>query len=268
MDGQFFVTGCTYPAKPIVTTTAGTMACAGDTIVLSTSAQTGVTYQWINGVTTVPGGNTNVLGATTSGAYKVLVNRCGVDSVSDPFPIMIQSPSPSFTYTHNGLDYTFTNNTVPLSGTDFVWSFSDGSPDQSTVNAFRSFAAADTYLVALRATDMATFCTDTFSLSIPVTTDTSDTTDTSTTSIEPHISDIPKEESCYIYPNPVSSVLNIITPYESAIRLVSINGIMVRETGPRKKVHVLDFSKIPDGLYFLQVLCDEGGVTRKIVVQH
>ncbi len=269
MDGQFFVTGCTYPSKPVINTSGGITACAGDTILLSTAAQPGVTYQWINGVTTVPGGNTYTLAATTSGAYKVLVNRCGVDSVSDPFPVTIQSPAPSFTYTHSGLDYTFTNTTVPLTGTDFIWSFSDGYPDQTTVNVFRTFTLADTYVVSLKASDAATLCTDTFFLSIPVTADTNDTTDTITTSIEPGILNIPKGENVYIYPNPASDMLYILADSEIEIRLMDISGSLVQQTAFKKRrAHVLHIGELPDGLYFLHIHGRGIVSVRKIWIRH
>src|SRR5690606_32826222 len=115
MDGSFFVTGCGFPARPIITSSSGNTACAGDTVKLSIAAQTGVAYEWTRNMATIPLATGSAYDAIVSGQYRVTARGCGVDSISDPFDITIHSlPMPSFSYTHNGLlAYDFVNTSAP-----------------------------------------------------------------------------------------------------------------------------------------------------------
>lgn len=160
MDGRFFVNGCDFPVKPVVSS-AGSIACTGDSLLLTTAAQAGCTYQWIKDGVTLTGATTNTCYATTSGTYKVLVNRCGMDSISAPYPVTVHAlPVVSFTWTANGNAFTFTNTSPATSGHDFLWRFSDGSLPQTGINASHTFLSQGSHWVMLRATNTITGCTD------------------------------------------------------------------------------------------------------------
>lgn len=193
MDGRFFVNGCNFPVTPLVSS-AGNAACMGDSLLLTTVVQAGCTYQWIKDGVTLTGETTNTCYATTSGAYKVLVNRCGMDSISVPCQVTVHAlPVVSFTWTANGNAYTFTNTSPVTSGHDFLWRFSDGSLPQSTINASHTFLTQGSHRIALSATNTATGCTD--SVIIPL-------------EVSLHIDDI--NTSAYsVFPNPARNIVII-----------------------------------------------------------
>ena len=260
MNGQFFVTGCNYPAKPVIVSTAGNTGCQGDTLRLSVLQQTGASYQWLNGMIAVPFATAATLAVTTSGTYRALVNRCGVDSISDAFPVVIHSPPlASFTETHTSLAYTFTNTTMQLTGTAFLWTFSDGTPSQTTVNAFHTFAAPGSYWVKLAATDISTFCSDTFLLPVQAATDTGMDVTNIIQNRDRHYS---------FFPNPVASAIRINTDDMTMVWITDVLGHTSAEARHRMRLHELDVSKLPAGMYVLHIQSGAGAVTEKIMVAH
>lgn len=234
MDGQFFVTGCSFPAKPVIS--GNSNACKGDTVLLSTNAQAGVSYTWLLGSTALPSAG-NTCKTTTSGNYKVIVNRCGVDSISTVFDLYIDTVKPSFTYTNTGLSYSFLNTTAPVSSYSYQWIFSDGSPLQTTVNATHIFASPGVYTVSLIARSIAAACTDT-------------TTDTLHVPLS--IGSMPSTQNS-VYPNPASDIVYL----PSAASVVLTDMLGRRYTFPPKQFnnqHIIDVSDMPPGVYTIQVL--------------
>lgn len=234
MDGQFFVTGCSFPAKPVIS--GNSNACKGDTVLLSTNAQAGVSYTWLLGSTALPfTGNT--CKAAKSGNYKVIVNRCGVDSTSAVFNLYIDTVMPSFTYTNTGLSYSFLNTTAPVSAYSYRWIFSDGSPVQTTVNAIHAFPTPGVYTVSLIAGSISAACADT-------------TTDT--LHVPLGIGSIPSIQNG-IYPNPASDIVYL--PSAASVVLTDILGRRYTfQPKPFNNQHIISVSDIQSGIYTIQVL--------------
>ncbi len=234
MDGQFFVTGCSFPAKPLIT--GNNNACKGDTVLLSTTAQSGVTYIWLLGSTALPyTGNT--CKAIMAGQYKVIVNRCGVDSTSAVFKLYIDTVKPSFTYTNTGLSYSFLNNTTPVGSYSYQWVFSDGSPVQTTVNATHIFASPGVYTVSLIANRIATTCTDT-------------TTDTIHVPLS--IGNIPSTDNS-IYPNPASTIVHIPTTTSPLLLTDVLGRQYVLQPQYNARETFINTANLPSGIYNLQI---------------
>lgn len=253
MTGSFIVTGCTPPAKPAIASANGSSACAGNAINLSTPAQTGATYQWYNGTTALSTSNT--LSATTAGSYTVKVSRCSMDSTSVPFMVMINTaPVPSFTQSHTGLTYTFTSTTPPpATGTNtYQWTFSDGSPVQTTSNATRTFAAPGTYTVTLKAT-------------------TPDNCSASTQStIQVALGVVTVAGGSYaVLPNPATSSLEVHTTIPATLSLIDFNGKLVAAPASISGIdQQIDVHALPAGIYLLRITTATGFAVEKISVMH
>ncbi len=250
MDGQFFVTGCSYPAKPVIT--GGTSACIGDTIVLHTQQQPDITYQWLNGSVSIPGTGDS-MSITASGNYKVLVNRCGVDSVSDLFPVTIHPlPVVGFTYTSSGNDYTFSNATVQLNHS-FVWSFGDGSPVATSFNANHIYTAQGTYEVVLQALDTVTGCSnaDTQKVQVVINTGTTKT------------SMIHK-----LYPNPATDYLYIKAVKGTLIQLIDVYGHVLYRGIILNEEESINIAAYSPGIYYLKLQQDDHLAAERISILH
>lgn len=253
MNGQFFVTGCSYPDKPVITSAGSAVACEGDTVLLSVPMLAGLSYQWIQGPTAIPQATSHTLPVTATGNYKVLVNRCGVDSVSDPFPVTIHPrPAATFTYTNTGLSFTFSSTYTSPETHTFLWTFDDGSPAQTTLLAYRTFSAAGNYRVSLMVTDTGTGCSDTFSSFITV----------NTVGITPL--DLRSPE---VFPNPASSVIHIRHFAEATILLMNPYGQQVaRGKTDQNGRYDMDVRHLPAGLYYLKTDTDQGRNVSRITL--
>jgi plastocyanin len=253
MDGVFFVSGCVYPSKPAINAT-GNSGCTGDIFILSTPSQAGVTYQWMNGPFSVPFSSSSSLKVNVTGSYKVVVNRCGMDSISDPFPVTIQSPpSASFTYTSNGLHFVFNSSAIADS---YLWKFSDGSPAQNTPQANITFAMPGIYTVSLQTRDFTTHCSDSF-----------------TTTVSAHSSvgiNQPILHEISVYPNPADSDMKVYCPQLRTVIFTDIYGHFYSLPFSKEQEHVCSIKtdQLPEGVYNIKLLSDEGVYNKLVWIQH
>ncbi len=261
MAGTFVVSGCTPPSTPAITSSNGSSACVGSTtpIMLSTSAQAGGTYQWFNGTTAVTGATASSLNVATTtanaGSYTVKVTRCSTTATSAAFPVTMNAlPVPAFTETHSGLTYNFTNTTPSSASNTYVWTFSDGSPNQTTTNATRTFAAVGSYTVTLKATTTATGCSATSS---PLT-------------IQAKLGVGTLAGASYsVLPNPAASFISINAPEGAAFHLTDMSGRAVNApTATLGKASRMDVSGVPAGLYLLRISYGGAIVTEQVSILH
>ena len=105
--------------------------CAGDSVLLTCSPASGVTFQWYNGVTSIPGATNFEYYPNAAGSYTVLVSGCGTPST----PVVVSlKPLPTITITPSivppricsGESITMTV-TVSPSNVSWVW-LQPGSP--------------------------------------------------------------------------------------------------------------------------------------------
>lgn len=253
MDGSFFVTGCSYPVKPVISTFPQNNICSGDSILLSTIYQSGATYTWLDQSFRVLSTRHDSVIINRADTYKVVVNRCGVDSTSDVIQVVVNAlPQPSFTYTSSGLSYNFTNTTSPLSTNSYSWSFSDGSSAQQSLHAAHTFTNPGNYTVTLTATDVATSCRDTSSTSLSATT-----------------SVINMGHAGYsFYPNPASTILRIHCGTKSTIQLKDVYGRNMMDALSVDGNYDLDVSSIPTGLYLLYAVAESRMSIQKVFITH
>ena len=127
----------TVNSNPIVSTSASgsTTFCQGNSVFFTANSGTGLTYQWLNNGSNIPGANTADFTATSAGSYAVIVqnsNGCSASSTANsvtvnPLPTATTSPTGTTTFcqgnsvtintnTGSGLSYQWQNNGVSISG--------------------------------------------------------------------------------------------------------------------------------------------------------
>ncbi|MCB9185345.1 MAG: T9SS type A sorting domain-containing protein [Flavobacteriales bacterium] len=210
------------------------------------------------------GGSTltsNVLlcGLTGGETYYVLVDGWGGATGDLTLTITEIGPSADFTSSATNLAVDFTDAST-ASGTivSWAWDFDDASATSTDQNPSYTFTAAGTYNVCLTVTDDAgcssTYCEDVMVTDIP-------------TSIAEAV-----EHGLEVYPNPSNGQFVVtIRGVEAPVQLtvIDVAGRAVYTEGAvlsgnyRKELNL----NVASGSYLLQVITDEGLVTRKILVQ-
>jgi hypothetical protein len=110
-------------------------------------------YQWQFNGTPIGGAGSNSLSVSQPGAYWVSAqDAMGCLGSSAPFLVSENPlPVPSFSFSANGLDVLFSNNST--NATTYSWNFGDGSPASSAASPAHSFAAPGVYFVTLEASN-------------------------------------------------------------------------------------------------------------------
>lgn len=243
MDGQFFVTGCSFPAKPDINITSQANVCAGDTIILRTIPQAGVSYKWYCGFALLSATADSAV-ATLSGSYRLVVNRCGVDSVSNVLNLNFHAlPAPSFTYTRAGLSYTCTNTTISANPCSYEWDFGDGSASSTGFHAVHTYTSSGSYLIKLKARDSLTGCTDSVSLNI---------------NAQLNIESASAGKAT-VMPNPAGSLLTInVSTLRAAFMISSAGQCLPLALSGGNGKYAADISNLGPGYYLLILETAEG----------
>lgn len=256
------LTGCTATSLPTVTTVGAgatpyiivggpTIFCEGETVQLLSSEPTGNT--WSTGETT------NSIFANATGLYTVTFTSAGgCTAVSTTVPVVV-NPLPTASFTYNavlgGLT-TFTN-----TSNDFVtsqWNFGDGTPWSNTTNPTHTYVGDGTFTVVL------TVGNDCGSITI----------NQQVTIVGTGIETLADGTSLELYPNPTSDVINLAfngsKTQNLTVRVVNTNGQLVytdavgQYAGQYK--NTIDLSQVAKGVYFVQLITDQGTINRKVVL--
>ncbi|MCZ2247505.1 MAG: GEVED domain-containing protein [Bacteroidia bacterium] len=257
------VTGCSATSQPIVTTVGAgatpyiivggpTIICEGESVQLLSSEISGNT--WSNGETT------NSIFVTETGIYSVTyTSPGGCTAVSTTVPVVV-NPLPSASFTYNAIPgglTTFTN-----TSTDFVtsqWDFGDGTPWSNTTNPTHTYMGDGTYTVVLTVGNNCGSITINQQVVI----------------IGTGIESLSDGTSLELYPNPASDVINLSfngsKTHSLAVRVVNVNGQLVytdvvnQYSGQYK--NQIDLSAAAKGVYFVQIITDNGTINRKVVLR-
>jgi hypothetical protein len=255
-------TGCSATSLPTVTTVGAgatpfiivggpTIFCEGESVQLLSSEPTGNT--WSTGETT------NSIFVTSTGLYSVtFTSTGGCTAVSTTVPVVVNPlPTASFTFNANlgGLT-TFTN-----TSSDFVtsqWNFGDGSPWSNTTNPTHTYLGDGTYTVVL------TVGNDCGSITI----------NQQVTIVGTGIETLSDGTALELYPNPTADLLNVsfngAKTQNLTVRVVNVNGQLVytdavgQYSGQYK--NTIDLSTAAKGVYFVQLITDNGTINRKVVL--
>ncbi len=255
-------TGCSATSTPIVTTVGAgttpfiivggpTVICEGETVQLLSSETSGNT--WSNGATT------NSIFVGTTGIYTVTyTSPGGCTAVSASVPVLVNpDPTPSFTANPSlGGFTTFTNTSSNYLTSN--WDFGDGSPWSNAENPTHTYTSDGTYTVILTVGNGCGIESDTMIVTI----------------VGTGIESLTDGTSLELYPNPTSDVINVSfngsKTHNLTVRVVNVNGQLVfndvvgQYAGQYK--NTIDLSTEAKGVYFIQLITDQGTINRKVVL--
>ncbi len=191
---------------------------------------------------------TYTIPATQAATIKEVAKMVAFDSM-DYWNRFLALPIADFTYSHSGLDYSFTN--ASTDANSFVWDFGDGSAGSTETNpshTYTSGADSSTITVQLIAFDDCGNA-DTFviSFTIPGT----------STSIESSAS----QQLFKLYPNPTSHILNIqAKEIIQSIEVIDIWGrIIEKQNNPvSSQFMAIPTSQFTTGTYWLRIKTNKG----------
>lgn len=164
-----------------------------------------------------------------------------------------QTPKANFTYTKHSHDVTFKNNSTNARG--YIWDFGDGNYDTvaSPTHTFPFFGSFNVQLIAFSSCG-----SDTLKMKITLNS----------------IYDNGLNSEVDIYPNPASQnvYIKIVSsiPDELKLKLVNTLGQPVYEkqvNNNREILEVIDVSKLPKGIYFINITDNQGTMSKKILVE-
>jgi len=136
------------PTTPTITATGGSVICTGDSVLLSVPSQTGVTYQWKRGTTSV-GANANQYYASQAGAYTIeLTNACGTIVSSNTINVTLNNAPLASTITAGGPISFCSGGSVSLSvpsQTGVTYQWKQGSTNVGTNSTNYTATVAGVY---------------------------------------------------------------------------------------------------------------------------
>ncbi|HRG59608.1 MAG TPA: GEVED domain-containing protein [Bacteroidia bacterium] len=255
-------TGCSATSLPTVTTVGAgttpyiivggpTIICEGETVQLLSSEASGNT--WSSGETT----NSILVG--TTGLYTVTyTSPGGCTAVSTTVPVLVNpDPTPSFTANPTLGGFTqFTNTSADYLTSQ--WDFGDGSPWSNADSPSHTYTGDGTFTVTLT---VGNGCgTETITQTIQI--------------VGTGIESLADGTSLELYPNPTSDVINLAfngsKTQNLTVRVVNVGGQLVyadavgQYTGQYR--NVIDLSTVAKGVYFVQLITDQGTINRKVVL--
>ncbi len=256
------ITGCSATSLATVTTVGAgttpyiivggsTIICEGETVQLLSSEAIGNT--WSNGETT----NSILVGST--GIYSVTYTSAGgCTAVSANVPVLVNpDPTPSFTSNPSLGGFTqFTNTSQDYLTSN--WDFGDGSPWSNADSPSHTYTGDGTFTVTLTVGNGCGIETITQTVVI----------------VGTGIESLADGTTLELYPNPTSDVINVAFNVSKTqtltVRVVNMNGQLVytdaigQYAGQYK--NAIDLSAAAKGVYFVQLITDQGTINRKVVL--
>lgn len=80
------------PLPPNTATSGSTNLCTGNSLIIAGPPGAGLTYQWFNGATIIPGATSQNYSATAAGSYTVVVSNGTCSATSSPIVITANTP--------------------------------------------------------------------------------------------------------------------------------------------------------------------------------
>ncbi|WP_191907010.1 Ig-like domain-containing protein [Adhaeribacter soli] len=223
--------------------------CSGDSIRLSTSANSNFTYQWFLNGTLLSGKTADSLWATQAGNYYVQVsNARGCMSQASPVTVNLNA-IPTATITQSG------NTLFASPGTTYQW-FLNGNPISGATNQVYVADSTGSYTVTVTHNG----CTAT------------------SAAVNILISGASEElalSQLSIYPNPATAVFNLklVNNYRGNVQLqlFDLTGRLIQKQQLRKNESQLQSSimveTLPTGLYLLRVQQGDKYVMQKLTIK-
>ncbi len=203
-------------------------------------------------------GNPYNLYVTQGGTYTISqvsdVNCAGTVYPSSADIIVLPSSIPDFTFSQNGLEVSFTNNS--LNSTSYLWDFGDGDTS-TTIHPVHIYQTSGIYQVNLTATNVQ--C--------------GDNVFGQTVDLFVNVESLSSENLVKFYPNPsnglITMEISIPATSDIYVNITSVNGQIIynnkfENTG--KIVAQIDLSLFSSGLYTVRIISDKFTKTSKLVL--
>ena len=152
----------------------------------------------------------------------------------------------------------------------YLWDFGDGTPTSSLQNPTHTYTTSGPFYLCLTVNDGAG-CVDMYCDSIGENGVVFKTGGFTINVIGTHIStgldnNLELNSDINIYPNPTSNQLTIDTKLNVIeITIIDVTGKSVKTV--MTDFNIIDVSNLTNGIYFIQLITDEGTVTKKFVKQ-
>lgn len=240
--------------SPVATASADTSACAGDMLVLSSSATGGdgnTSYLWSNSITTP----LDSITASTTTTYVVTVtDGCGLTSSDSVLVTVNTPPTSSFTNSGSGSTFNFTNTST--NANSYLWDFGD-SQSSTLSNPSHTYSANGNYTVMLIATNNCGSDTSYIDITVDV-------------GIAEHL----LAANVNVFPNPAQNEFSVMLNGSNAGRLTlslfNIQGqLMQQEELENVKAgtpHLIHVAGYESGMYLLRATTENGSVVVKVTL--
>lgn len=142
------------PIVQLISVNRNPVICPGESVLLSVTPETGVSYQWLQDGTAISGAQASQLSANVSGTYSLRIsNGCGAVETSNTVSIqVIEPPAPPLVTTDGSLSICQNETTllriVPIAGVSYSW-FRNNAPIPFTNSNTLVVSQAGTYRVEI-----------------------------------------------------------------------------------------------------------------------
>lgn len=212
--------------------------CNGGYVILHADSNTGYTFQWKVGGTTIPGATTSQYVASSSGSYTVQVDSASITATSAAKVVTVNQAAVSLT----GLNDTVCNNASAITlngGSPAGGTYAGSGIIASTFTPSTATLGLDT--IQYTATD-ANSCTGTVSATVFVEVCTGINNIAATT--------------FSVFPNPANSILNIRSNYDMSgfiLQMFDITGRFVKSQMLTDTNNTFDVTKFASGAYVYHI---------------
>ncbi|OFY82867.1 MAG: hypothetical protein A3F72_01915 [Bacteroidetes bacterium RIFCSPLOWO2_12_FULL_35_15] len=191
---------------------------------------------------------TQTVTVTTPDIYTInAMDLAGCEAISE-YNVNSFSPVSSFTFTHTGLIFNYV---CPSNGLTYLWDFGDGFTS-SLQNPSHTYLVSGNYMVKLTVSNACGSNLSNQTVSV----------------INAGIFDQTNyvETKVSIFPNPNNGIFKILASNNKVSGIVVYNLIGEKIFEPNNLTSEIDLSNQPNGIYFINIKTEKGGVSKKIII--
>ena len=233
--------------------------CIDDELIINDASVGAVEWEWDFGIDASPATSDNqgphTVMYSSKGQKTIQLITTASDGDKDTSMFMIEVyeyPEAGFSYTQNGLNVDFVNESV--NGANFLWEFGDGQISSST-NPSYTYSNDSNFVVTLTVWNVC----DTVSFA-------------DTLYLETALSEL-SEEQVRIFPNPAKDEVHVQYDGQSdeyVISFSNINGIILKKevmkVSAPNETRTIDIRDLPRGTYLLRVESEEGFFVQRVIL--
>ncbi len=210
--------------------------CAGDTLQLTVSPDTAVSYTWLQDGQSIPGAATAQYAASASGSYQVITDNGICTDTSLPVTIVVY-PLPAPVIVNNG---GVLSTTHPYAA--YQWYY-NGSLVTGATGSTHTAAFDGAYAVAVTDSNNCRAMSDTASIG-------DDT----------HVTGTGNKQAVSVYPNPAGNRLYLSVPVNALLYLSTADGRSILQQQLKSGSAAIDISAWMPGIYILRITDQQGAI--------